>query len=74
MKTNLSSFTNRAYSFIFIGLLIRFFLATRNANNTNGFRQWLQTRVEISTPLTSWSRVLEGLYLKNVIGLSLIHI
>ena len=58
----------RFLSFILAGLVLRLFLTSRSAKN--GFTQWLQTRVEISTPLTSWSRVLEGLYLKNVIGLS----
>jgi phosphatidylinositol glycan class U len=41
-------------------------LASRSAQN--GFKQWLQNRVEIATPLTSWTRVLEGLYLRNELG------
>lgn len=33
-------------------------------------RKWFQSRLEISTPLTSWNRVLEGIYLKKQIGLT----
>jgi phosphatidylinositol glycan class U len=53
------------YSFLLIALLIRIFLATRSSSN--GIKQWIQSRVEISTPLTSWSRVLEGIYLKSML-------
>ena len=56
------------FSFLFIltiGLLIRLFLI-----NKTQLRQWFENRVEISTPLTSWNRVLEGIYHKRTIGLS----
>ena len=50
---------------ILIASLIRIFLI-----NSNSIRQWLENRFEISTPLTSWSQVLEGIYLRRVISLS----
>lgn len=28
--------------------------------NSSSLQEWLENRVEIATPLTSWSRVLEG--------------
>ncbi len=53
---------NRNYFFIIltIGILIRLWLL-----NNKFSRNWFQQRLEISTPLTSWNRVLEGIYLKN---------
>lgn len=33
--------------------------------NMSSFVDWLQNRIEIITPLNSWQRVLEGIYLKN---------
>ncbi|RNA20987.1 phosphatidylinositol glycan anchor biosynthesis class U [Brachionus plicatilis] len=48
-----------------LGALIRLCLI-----NNQSLRQWLQNRVEISTPLTSWHRVLEGIYLKNSLNSS----
>ena len=33
-------------------------------------RNWFTNRIEISTPLTAWNRVLEGIYLKREIGLA----
>lgn len=38
--------------------------------NSSSLQGWLENRVEIATPLTSWNRVLEGIYLKQRIGLS----
>jgi GPI-anchor transamidase subunit U len=35
-----------------------------------GVQKWIEDRVEISTPLTSWKRVLEGIYLKNNLQLT----
>ena len=32
---------------------------------------WLQNRIEIATPLTSWSRVLEGIYYKQQLHISI---
>ncbi len=60
--------TNNKKSFVFIlfsGLFIRIWLL-----NHSYIRNWFKNRIEISTPLTSWNRVLEGIYLKNQIGLS----
>jgi GPI-anchor transamidase subunit U len=54
---------NRNYFFIIIlsiSILIRLWLL-----NNKFLRNWFQQRLEISTPLTSWNRVLEGIYLKN---------
>lgn len=48
-----------------MGAISRFFLI-----NNDSLRQWLQNRVEISTPLTSWNRVLEGIYLKKSLNSS----
>ena len=45
------------------GVSLRLFLLSKGQ-----LRQWLENRVEISTPLTSWSRVLEGVYLKTTQG------
>lgn len=50
---------------LLLGVLIRVYLI-----NSDSLKGSLQNRVEIATPLTSWSRVLEGIYLKNTIGLS----
>lgn len=50
------------FSLIFsLGILLRIFLL-----NKAHLRQWLENRVEISTPLTSWSRVLEGVSLSKL--------
>jgi phosphatidylinositol glycan class U len=50
------------FSIIFtLGILLRIFLL-----NKTHLRQWLENRVEISTPLTSWSRVLEGVSLSKL--------
>lgn len=50
---------------IILGTLLRFTLL-----NMDSVREWLEARVEISTPLTSWQRVLEGIYLKDTIRIS----
>ena len=42
------------------GLVVRLYLL-----NASSLLAWLQNRVEIITPLNSWQRVLEGIYLKN---------
>ena len=44
-----------------LGVALRLFLL-----NKTHLRQWLENRVEISTPLTSWSRVLEGVSLRKI--------
>lgn len=38
--------------------------------NSVALQTWLENRLEIATPLTSWNRVLEGIFLKKQIGLS----
>ena len=49
------------FNFLVIsGILIRVWLF-----NNKFMRIWFEQRLEISTPLTSWSRVLEGVYLKK---------
>lgn len=48
-----------------VGVLVRVYLSTKS-----GLDEWLQTRVEISTPTSSWPRALEGLYMKRVLGIS----
>jgi len=53
---------------LLIAVLIRLWLF-----NSESLKIWLQNRLEISTPLTSWNRVLEGIYLKKEIGLSSIY-
>jgi phosphatidylinositol glycan class U len=50
------------YTLLTAGIFVRLFLIS-NAS----LSQWLQNRVEISTPLTSWNRVLEGIYLKQIL-------
>ena len=56
-----STFSFFFYIFVLIcGISLRLFLISFKP-----LCNWLQNRVEISTPLTSWSRVEEGLYLKN---------
>lgn len=53
----------RIGTFFFVltsGLAMRLYLI-----NMTGLVNWLQNRVEIITPLNSWQRVLEGIYLKN---------
>jgi GPI-anchor transamidase subunit U len=44
-----------------LGVALRIFLL-----NKAHLRQWLENRVEISTPLTSWTRVLEGVSLRKM--------
>jgi phosphatidylinositol glycan class U len=48
-----------------VGILIRLILF-----NITSLREWLEDRVEISTPLTGWNRVLEGIYLKKTLNIS----
>ena len=50
---------------LIVGVLIRLSLF-----NLTSVREWLENRVEINTPLTSWNRVLEGIYLKTIIKIS----
>lgn len=54
---------NIVYLMLASGLAIRLWFL-----NNNFLRRWFQTRLEISTPLTSWNRVLEGIYLKKQTG------
>ena len=62
MTTKSQSTTLIATLLVALGVLLRVFLLNKIA-----LRQWLENRVEISTPLTSWSRVLEGIYLKKTL-------
>lgn len=39
--------------------------------NSSSLQAWLENRVEIATPLTSWSRVLEGKILSKGLFLRL---
>lgn len=50
---------------IIIAIAIRVILL-----NQTELKEWLESRVEIVTPLTSWSRVLEGIYLKETLKVS----
>lgn len=50
---------------ILVGSLIRILLS-----NAPNLKRWLEHRVEIATPLTSWNRVLEGIFIKDSIGLA----
>lgn len=50
---------------LIIGALIRLWFF-----NSESLSTWVQNRLEIANPLTSWNRVLEGIYLKNKIRLS----
>lgn len=38
--------------------------------HSSSLQAWLENRLEIASPLTSWNRVLEGIFLKKQIGLS----
>lgn len=49
---------------LLVGALIRLWMF-----NSATIRNWIESRLEISTPLSSWNRVLEGIYLKKI-GLS----
>lgn len=47
------------------GIFIRLILF-----NITSLREWLENRVEISTPLTGWNRILEAIYLKQTLDMS----
>jgi GPI-anchor transamidase subunit U len=51
------------------GILVRLFLLNYS-NGSGSICEWLRNRIEVSTPLTSWQRVLEGIYLKDNVGIS----
>jgi hypothetical protein len=53
------------FSAVAIGFLVRFLIF-----NIDSLNSWFRGRIEISTPLTSWDRVLEGVYLKYEISVS----
>jgi len=61
-------FNKRSAFLLTLGLGVRLWLI-----NNVFISSWLRNRLEISTPLTSWNRVLEGLYLRNKIGTSLTY-
>lgn len=61
-------FTSKLGPFLFVltlGLVVRLYLI-----NNQTLVQWLQNRVELITPLNSWQRVQEGLYLRNKLNLT----
>lgn len=48
-----------------VGIIVRLILF-----NITSLREWLESRVEISTPLTGWNRILEAIYLKQALNMS----
>lgn len=50
---------------LIVGVIVRLWLF-----RSEFLRTWLENRLEIATPLTSWNRILEGIYLNKKVGLS----